>query len=394
MRRRLLRWFRVTMPSQTGVIGFSFAYVLIEVIHFFVLWKFGPAPGRDWLHVRDVGLIAAAGLYGVDRVLSFHPLYLPEYRRWLIATPWTSRKALPNGPVHLVLQDGAHLGLLVLLMHDAQFNPLCIPLAFLFTYLVALGHSFWHTGVAWAGYLVAFGLGLVVWLPAERPWKLLTAALVYFTAFLGLRRALAGFPWSLGAYEEATSPKALLELMTLSQVLTRRGLGAIPRADLGWPFDRIPPRPPPRGIGYLDACLISLLCGWWTYVILSFFPDGSLALLLFIMLSFPAFSRLHLYCAGHRPPISLWGRLAKFRWIIPSHDRVYVAPLLAVVAGMVLHHQLHRVFAFSVPFSTGVTVVLVFLILLTTGPTYERWTLTGNNRIVPGFAKAKDVEEI
>jgi hypothetical protein len=114
------------------------------------------------------------------------------------------------------------------------------------------------------------------------------------------------------------------------------------------------------------------------------------------------------------PPISLAGRVATGRWLIPGYDRVLVAPLLAVAVfvftvlalldvspkvaspprtaaglGQVVVPALYRAASDPV-LQASVAVGLVLLITLTVGPSRRRWLLTGTFRIRPGPIGQKD----
>ena len=95
--------------------------------------------------------------------------------------------------------------------------------------------------------------------------------------------------------------------------------------------------------------------------------------------------RLLAYTIGYMPPISFWGRVRTFRWIIPRYDVIFVAPLLilALVATLfwepVWDIRPGRILA-------AITAGYVF-IALGFPPTLEEWRLTGSHRIIPTVQK-------
>lgn len=94
-----------------------------------------------------------------------------------------------------------------------------------------------------------------------------------------------------------------------------------------------------------------------------------------------AIGRLGIYLnGGHLPPISLWGRLRTGRLIIPKYDAVFLAPLVALLAGFAV---------FLIGVSLGINplyfgpveVIITLMILLIMGPKLKEWQLTAPCRI-------------
>ena len=103
--------------------------------------------------------------------------------------------------------------------------------------------------------------------------------------------------------------------------------------------------------------------------------------------------RLVAYCSFHWPPISLWGRIWTFRWIIPGYDQALVAPLCALMVGImapVATYSLGVLWRFAFPTS----LTLMLLITLGMGPRLRQWRLTGNHRITAAGLNRKEFEEL
>ena len=103
----MIRWLRVTWPPGWALAlaallwaGFDGGSLLLE--------RGLGIPYYTMDSVKEVILgvasLLAAGC-ATFRVAAFHPAFRPGYRQWLCDTPWTSRKPLPLGPIHLVPQD-------------------------------------------------------------------------------------------------------------------------------------------------------------------------------------------------------------------------------------------------------------------------------------------------
>jgi hypothetical protein len=91
--------------------------------------------------------------------------------------------------------------------------------------------------------------------------------------------------------------------------------------------------------------------------------------------------RLLIYLNGYAPPISFRGRIVTGRWIIPGYDQVFVAPLLALIAGSWLPKVLiNRGFGFVE--ANTISLIWVYFLILILGPSLKTWRLTGNHRIM------------
>jgi hypothetical protein len=382
----MIRWLRVVLPSA------SFLPVLVAAVTgaltVAVLYLEARLGIRlDDLRRANLGiLVGAAALYGAWRALGFHPLYVPGYRAWLAATPWTSRGPLPMGPIHLILQDVLLVGLNVLLALRAGGGPVeWVPEAFLGVYLVFVGASLFRTGCWPWGYGVFFVLGL-----AAYRWRagdgLLAEVLAYAVAYVGLRRSLARFPWE----------KELARFGGAAPGVTAadRAVGQ----QIGWPFGRLAPKIATQttSVPLHHALLASLLVGWWAFAAFSLMPDSQdrrhlLTLIVYGVVFVAPLIRLAVYCEGYAPPISLLGRLATGCWIMPGYDQVFVAPLLAVVVGSTLAGGSSLLGVDPAP-AFPVVIAVVLLICLGMGPSLLAWRLTGEHRIVEGGQKAGAVK--
>src|SRR5262245_11459421 len=125
----MIRWLRLVLPSPSlgvlFVVLYGIAYCAIPITEWFMGLQL-PAELR-WYFTRPF-LFVCTILYAIWRVHGFHPQCRADYQKWLESTPWSSRKSLPLGPIHLVLQDVVIIGLVVLvtwLIGDewAQFVP-------------------------------------------------------------------------------------------------------------------------------------------------------------------------------------------------------------------------------------------------------------------------------
>jgi len=392
----MIRWLRVVLPYGIAPVIFAIVYLLTEGVVVWLEWHFGQKmPG---LRVRPGGVLlnGACVAYGVCRVTYFHPFYNHAYRAWLENTPWTSRKSLPLGPIHLVLQDGVIFLLLGALALEAEVSPLGLLALLLGSYLTALGVSFAAGRTRGFAYVIFFGLGLMVYL-AKVPWASAAAGIaIYLVSLIGLRRSLAQFPWEFHRQDgfEKTHWRLTPESTAALKVLDKKTLVS----RLGWPFEALREGaiPGPR-IQTHTAVLTGLLAGWWLYAggsLLSNPNDrwnilaGTEWNLAFAL----AGIRLSNYCIGYSQTLSLWGRIRTFHWIIPGYDQVFLAPIATMILGIALPRTL---ISFSVEPDIAFPLALSFswMAAMIIGPGLQEWRLVGKNRMVAAL-KFKGPENI
>jgi len=378
---RALRWLWLVLPPGWAVAAFFLPYLLYEALRLWMeLRVFGTGPRfeSDVLGPPTYLIVATCVAYGGFRAIAFHPLFRPEYCKWLELTRWTDRKPLPAGPIHLVVQDLVVIGLLLALMHTWGMAILQAILAFAFVYQLLLVIPLWVTGLRWRSYAILFVLGAAIWQSQNAAAVVTIVAALYPFTYLSLRRSLERFPWQLPDWwpRLEVKPDATRE---------DRKPG---RKYLGWPYDLLQPLRPRWRIRLCDGTAASVLLGWWVYAGLShvsdFERDSPLPLAWFLIFGAIAW-RAVLYCGNYWWPISLWGRLWTGRWIIPRYDRVLVAPILALAVlffGPVVMRFLHV----GIPLQAAVTVALIAWILMNMGPKLIVWQLTGGHRIHPGTA--------
>ena len=84
---------------------------------------------------------------------------------------------------------------------------------------------------------------------------------------------------------------------------------------------------------------------------------------------------------AYYPPISIFGRIATGRLIIPGYDNVLIAPLAAFIASLSVRYLL--ILGMPPPLAFAITTFLILLPFLMFGPSLWRWHLVGTHRIVP-----------
>jgi len=335
-------------------------------------------------------LAVAAFVYGISRCCSFHPCFSRDYRQWLATTPWDGTAADLPRPVELKLQDVVVVSVLMLLgWHQAAFSPLWLPMFLLFGYLTCAAISLGKAKLWNYCYLIAFGLGLVVLLIPNIVASSLVAFLLYCVAAYGIKTALKQMP-----HDELWPDQNVEWSMPLTTSKQSN------QKLLGWPHDGIGPDDQCVSIPLRHSTIVSAIIGWWMCAILGMcahifelretgqsaqtvLADSlEISPLLFIFFGIAVFARIAAYCANHRPPISLWGRLRTGQWIIPKYDVAFVSPALAVACfwGSIL--GLGVLFQFSPIIVLPLAITSASLCLLGLGPSLKEWKLTAPCRIV------------
>jgi hypothetical protein len=405
MRRRRFTRFRQVAPPLPRTLAFLVGFIVIEGFLLYLEQNNIPIGARLRVRPGAVILLLACVQHGIVRVTSYHPAWNEEYRKWLIRTPWTNEKPLPLGPVELVWEDGVAIGSIIMLSRVLP-EPRAAQLlcAFLLSNLAALVVTFWLTRTRAIGYAASFGLGLAVWY-WQQPWICLGVATpVYVLAYEGLRRGLDRLPRDSSRYRpgipgiiiaaEADSEKSKSNA-SLDRFMngdpTTLGLTGAP---CGWPYDRLMREVlRDRTISHWDATIGCALGGWWVHVGASFIPDrqnrlGVLLIGLMITTTICHLLRLGIYIQGYQSPLSLWGRIATTRWIIPGYDQVYIAPLATLFVGAA---TAGLSVVCGLPPDVGITAGLATtaLVALIAPPRLRRWRLTGHHHIVVASSARK-----
>jgi hypothetical protein len=375
------RWLRLTLPPDSWLGIFALAYLALEFL---------PNALGVNTHAGDGVVNVALIAYAAYRVVAFHPIFLPDYRNWLATTPWTSRLPLPVGPVHLVPQDVIIVGLVAGLAHQQHPALGIVPLVlkFLLFYELCMAASFAILRMPWFAYLLAFGMGLLCLVWDSTIVALEVSVALYLISLFGLRKALANFAswnpeWMAG---EQFQPRSLEKMVERA----RQNI-------LGWPFDNIRTKDVAPSISYRDGIMLSLLSGWWMFVVLRRFAGVGNLEPVYVLIGgigqFAVLGRLGTYCWGYLPPISIWGRIFTLRWVIWGYDHVFLAPLaglLVTVLGIAAAHN------WSVPVDAAAPAILALMWLMTLnlGPSLKRWRLTGRHRMSPAMLMMNSQSEV
>lgn len=388
MKPRLSFHSSTAWPPLGMVAVFAVAYGVLEAGLWIIEYAAGDLKGQistmpEIMNIRAGILGTAAGVFALYRLGRFHPACNPGYAAWLKRSPWTPDKPLPLGPVHIVWQDAAVVGVLAGLAHwHAHVDPALPLIVFGAVYLAAMTLLLAFTRT-WMPCLCLGFLWPALSLPAAKglpTFGILGAILLVI--WYGHRKSLRAFPWQRGGSGAADSmrldrAKSWLEVDIRIPALNN--VPSVQTSDLGWPFQWLSPKVGNAPIAASTSLALSALFGWWTYcaIVSLEIPPSAAALLFFAVMA--ALMRLGIYCSGVVPSFNLWGRFASGRIIVPGFDQVWVTPLvviaLATAGGVAVRHA-----GGWYPEVTAGVVALLWWALLSGGPTMRTWVLTGQHR--------------
>jgi hypothetical protein len=314
-----------------------------------------------------------ATLYGFYRAAVFHPVASRSYGTWLAQTPWRYPQPLPLGPLAFVWQD---LVVIALLLSPAVLPPygerelLYGPIIlFVVAYCGYLAYVNWLLRAHWAWVafvLLASALLLVVTSPIGSS---VVALVMYLVTYFGTADGLRDFP-----YNERR--RAELGFVTFER--------RVP-PDVAWPISPADERNWLFSVGYGHALTLGLMVGVLFFSGSFYFRHETrfvrgLMSFHLVIAAIAVIARLIIYLAGCWPPISLFGRVATRRLIVPGYDVAFLCPLVTAAIAFVLPLALIWLGLapiIAVPLSTAVTIVLA----VSLPPKLEKWYYSGHHRV-------------
>jgi hypothetical protein len=167
----------------------------------------------------------------------------------------------------------------------------------------------------------------------------------------------------------------------------------------GWPFGKLTPTqelPSTRG-GSVDDWIRLLFAVWAMYCIgqLIPMPERNFILKFFfsMVLVLVPLARISAALNGYAPPLSLLGRIATGRLLLPRFDRIFVGPLTSVAVGLTFPLLLAPLGVpedVAIPAAMGLTIAASMMI----GPDLRVWRLIGSHRITADFLQANNFVQV
>jgi hypothetical protein len=374
----MMRWLNRVLPTPLLLVVLIYFLLYGGVVFWIVSLEMQFGRSLDPNGKKQLVGLCLPGLavYGIWRVLQFHPFTNAAYRVWLRTVPWTTGQALPFGPVHWALQDGVVVGAAVLLSwRPAGLHAWLVVLCFAICYLAALSLILFLTQARPWGYVTLLGIGWIICMHDSLVGSALAIAFAYGAGLAGLRASLRRFPWGDDHRDfQAAQNKARAN--------------ANSDADLGWPLKQIAPRlaVTKTRVPALDALCVGLVASWLLFVVLSLVSsvadrrEASLMVAQLTLLAVPAV-RIGVYLFRHASPASPLARLATGRLLIPGYDVLFVPSILAWSAGLSCLGLLPWLPEDASIYVSPLLVFLVLSICLALEPNLADWQLTGQHSL-------------
>jgi len=386
----MLRRIRAILP--TPWLEFQAAFWMVALLGA-VLFVLGKVAVFSWLgdglgkFLLGFGPISMLVMFGGARPIMHHPAFRDSYAGWLRLTPWNPSMPLPFAgpawawPDFTILFSAFALGLIneALDTHNV-FKPGLLVMLYVHPYLLVSAFTLLIVRSRAIGLLMLFLYPLLF---VALFWSGLSYILAFGLILLsiyGQRISFKQFPW-----DEKPEAKLRSEMAFEADSDQQRPSPTSIMLPVPYLISLFPLRPRRFRTSFL--ILTPLLFAWWTGVVawlakasdrITVGDEGAEmveqlqrngAFIVFAV----AVVRILRFEIGTRSPLNIFGRIATFRFIIPSHDKKYLPSLLGLAFFMPLRD--------IQPFELFLTIYLiaVWLILLLP-PSYESWVLTGNYR--------------
>jgi hypothetical protein len=400
----LIRRARLTLrASRWGMppLIFSVPFVVLTAATFLLSAKARTHLGYAGLSlVPGAVVILLAAAMGVARIATRHPAFRRPYFQWLMSTPWDPSKPLPLGPIYLNYRD-----LIVLLgiaflpsWHSVLFAAWVLA-AYVAGYCFIAALTACLLGQRWWSYLLIFllGLQLVFW---DQPWVLLLVVMASAAiAVLGLKATLRRLS-SFSIKQLNVQDVQLFSEAGLTPVVTKVDAARKPGQPdgVGWPWNRLSRHSPRSILSAADSILIGVLAGWYFVVFTHIMSavneatyedaEGTAAAGFFVLVTIGAAIRAGVYVYACRPPISLLGRLATKRILLPEYDKSLAPSAIAIAVAAVT-------FVIDSPYWLLSAIIgIAVAILIGAPPALAVWQLTGRHRIPEPDAQTKNTRLI
>jgi hypothetical protein len=373
MLQLLRKPLRVVLPADWSVIVFfvalGAAYVIADISS-----RLGATDAREGFETFRTLLVWSTTIaYALFRALYFNPVENRAYGGWLKVLPWRYPDPLPLGPLTLVWQDVVIVAVLTALFPSGLFSRLSVANVFIVTYSLSLTYSHWRVGINCVIFVNAMLFGAFVLAIRSSMAQFTVALMMCAVAHAGTWQMLRAFPFT----------NELWEWLKLVPERNDR------QASQGWP---VPPRRQTRwrwSVTHLQAAGLALAVGWLQACLVFHIRQVPESVRFFeatytwVALTF-VLGRFWVYFWGYAPPMSILGRIATLRLIIPGYDSAILPPLATAIVAFILPKTLT---AFGLqpiivfPLSTSIVAWLA----LALPPRRDDWQFTGHHRIAYRF---------
>ncbi|QDT70940.1 hypothetical protein [Lacipirellula limnantheis] len=391
MIKRIAEWLTATLPPnflKLVLVGAIFFWGLERSFYTLLQLEIGQLPD-DFQQVSGprVWLLCCLVGWATWRAYMINPIYQSRFRAWLETTPWNPGGQLPFGRIELASQDAVCLSAAMIAFWHWP-GSLWVPLAFLLPFIAILTFA---NSVKKQYVAAGTAVGLLTMLPvlALAMQPLLALACVCAAAAAsewGWRSTLRDYPWEL-------VPTSKFQIDVTKQQEADGSCAWWPLVH-PWRGTQIAPL-----LNGRETLLLAGFCGWLavnaTMTINSMEEHDAvmqnrpvadvvhraLPLVAGGVGLIAALIRLYSYAIWCAWPISLHGRIKTGRFFIPGYDRVFIAPLMTLAAGLIIPRVL---LLLGAPTAATAFVTMFVIVLAAAGmrPTLATWSLTGEYRLM------------
>lgn len=297
-----------------------------------------------------------------------NPLLRKRYGEFLSLLPWDITKPLPGGSVHITVGDIFFILLLSLCgflsIPVLVFYP---PIMFLTVYLGCMIASIYGKETR-AVYIILYLIPLSLLLVPDWIYVLGMLVAIYLFCRMALRRALSNFPWNSRLWHYRASEEDIKNAFLTNTII--------------WPHLPMNEHKPAFSINTRQSLNLAALAAWWGFVLMHAFnwPTEVFFPVYLYFLFTACFWRVSIYISRYSSPVNLFGRLFRFKFIIPGYDYVFIAPLLTLLIGGACVRIIPCI---DIPEDVGYSAAIGLVLFLVTWlpPSLQTWELTGQHSI-------------
>ncbi|MBW8035113.1 MAG: hypothetical protein FVQ79_05640 [Planctomycetes bacterium] len=193
-------------------------------------------------------------------------------------------------------------------------------------------------------------------------------AFFYAMLYAGLRVILKNFPWNTSFWKSAPI-KELRKKAVQNRVI-------------GYPYRILNAKDFLPSLSLLEVIICSLMITWWLHVIRWVIDEPyEIAVLIMAAIFISLFRLLTYVTPCYFSPISIWGRIRTFRFIIPGYDKIFLAPMCILFASVAVPLACLRM-GMDKTWSVEITIFIILLLAFSFPPSLKKWRLTGKYRMI------------
>ncbi|MBL7214776.1 MAG: hypothetical protein ISS71_03750 [Phycisphaerae bacterium] len=345
----------------------AMAIVILSIVNG-IAYCFGDPPLVK-INTWYIGAIVA--IYSMTRIFRFHPAFNKKYLIQLTLSPWKVGKALPRGPVNLFWADAIIVTFFMVLtfIFPVHHWPILL-IIFLAAYNLGLLASFCITRQIEFISTYVLLAPLIVYPHLNFYIALMVLISLTSIGLWGVHCYFKQFPWNTPWWNK----NQVDELK--QQAITQRVIQ--------WPFRELNiTNIFSAGVetGVILAILFFMYAHTINWLVYNMENERITAFIYAIPIIFLPIFRFTSYAIKYRPPISFLGRFRTGRLIIPGYDKVYIGPIVILLAGIFMPFLL-KILAIPNHITYELSASICIFLAFACPPNFEKWHYTGHHRIL------------